>query len=90
MRLLYGCYELANLLQRHSEVPEKDEDWPSLGSIISFRDRVRARLVKLYDDIHNGRRALNRHLARMLAMTHEHEGWHVEVGAIFTLSVSTA
>ncbi|KAL4071260.1 C-type lectin protein [Scleroderma yunnanense] len=63
---------------RHSEVPEKDEDWPSLSSILVFRDRVRARLVKLYDDFHTGKRTLNRHVARMLAMTHEHEGWHVE------------
>ncbi|KAI6046415.1 C-type lectin protein [Pisolithus marmoratus] len=63
---------------RHSEVPEKDEDWPSLGSVIAFRDRVRARLLKLYDDFQNGNRKRNRHIARMLAMTHEHEGWHVE------------
>lgn len=62
----------------HSEVPEKDEEWPSLGSILAFRDRVRTRLLKLYGDLRNGSRKLNRHIARMLAMTHEHEGWHVE------------
>ncbi|KAF9240387.1 C-type lectin protein [Melanogaster broomeanus] len=62
----------------HSEVPEKDEDWPTLGSILDFRDRVRARLLKLYEDFETGARTLNRHVARMLAMTHEHEGWHVE------------
>ena len=66
-------------LQRHSEVPEKDEDWPTLGSILVFRDQVRARLLKLYDDFQTGKRTINRHIARMLAMTHEHEGWHVEV-----------
>ncbi|KAH7907883.1 C-type lectin protein [Hygrophoropsis aurantiaca] len=62
----------------HSEVPEKDEDWPTLTTILSFRDRVRARLFKLYQDFQSGERTLNRHLARMLVMTLEHEGWHVE------------
>ena len=68
-----------HLGQRHSEVPDKDDDWPTLGSILAFRDRVRARLLRLYDDVAAGRRTLNRHVARMLAMTLEHEGWHVEV-----------
>ncbi|KAF8448703.1 C-type lectin protein [Boletus edulis BED1] len=63
---------------RHSEVPNKDEDWPTLGSVLAFRDRVRARLLRLYDDVAAGRRTLDRHIARMLAMTLEHEGWHVE------------
>ncbi|KAG8221369.1 C-type lectin protein [Butyriboletus roseoflavus] len=63
---------------RHSDVPDKDEDWPTLGSILAFRDRVRARLMRVYDDVAAGRRTLNRHVARMLAMTLEHEGWHVE------------
>ncbi|KAI9571718.1 C-type lectin protein [Boletus coccyginus] len=63
---------------RHSEVPDQDKDWPTLGSILAFRDRVRARLMRLYDDVAAGRRTLNRHVARMLAMTLEHEGWHVE------------
>jgi len=66
-------------LQRHSEVPEKDEDWPILSSILVFRDRVRARLLKLYGDLQSGKRTLNRHIARMLVLTHEHESWHVEV-----------
>ncbi|KIK98122.1 hypothetical protein PAXRUDRAFT_134897 [Paxillus rubicundulus Ve08.2h10] len=63
---------------RHSEVPEKDDDWPTLASILGFRDRVRARLLQLYKDLQSGTRTPNRHIARMLAMTHEHEGWHVE------------
>lgn len=63
---------------RHSEVPEKDEDWPILSSILVFRDRVRVRLLKLYDDLQTGKRTLNRHVARMLVLTHEHESWHVE------------
>ncbi|KAH7917459.1 hypothetical protein BV22DRAFT_1108567 [Leucogyrophana mollusca] len=66
------------IFESHSEVPEKDEDWPTLTTILSFRDRVRARLLKLYEDFKSGHRTLNRHLARMLVMTLEHEGWHVE------------
>ncbi|KAG6333819.1 hypothetical protein ID866_5267 [Astraeus odoratus] len=63
---------------RHSEVPEKDEDWPSLASILAFRDRVRARLTSIYDSFQTGERTMNRHLGRMLSMTFEHEGWHIE------------
>ncbi|TFK44450.1 C-type lectin protein [Crucibulum laeve] len=62
----------------HSEVPEKDEDWPTIDSIIGFRDGVRARLMRLYDDLKSGVRPLTRNIARTLVMTIEHEGWHVE------------
>lgn len=65
--------------QSHSEVPEIDEDWPSLDSILLFRDRVRSRLIALYDDLESGKRNLTRNIARTLVMTHEHEGFHVEV-----------
>ncbi|KAJ7209660.1 DUF323 domain-containing protein [Mycena pura] len=63
----------------HSDVPECDEDWPTLDTIISFRNGVRARLLQLYDDIDGGKRALTRNIARTLVMTLEHEGFHVEV-----------
>ncbi|KAF9564800.1 DUF323 domain-containing protein [Agrocybe pediades] len=62
----------------HSEVPEKDEDWPTLETIVQFRNGVRARLQRLYEDIEAGRRPLTRNIARTLVMTHEHEGFHVE------------
>ncbi|KAF8971063.1 C-type lectin protein [Flammula alnicola] len=62
----------------HSEVPEKDEDWPTIESIMGFRDGVRARLAQLYDDLATGKLALTRNIARMLVMTHEHEAFHVE------------
>jgi formylglycine-generating enzyme required for sulfatase activity len=62
----------------HSEVPEADEDWPVLSAILEFRDRVRARLVRLYDDLASGKRTINRNIARMLVLTLEHEGFHVE------------
>ncbi|KAF8221072.1 hypothetical protein L208DRAFT_1415679 [Tricholoma matsutake] len=62
----------------HSDVPEADEDWPALESIITFRDRVRARLMQLYDDLQTGKRPFTRNIARTLVMTLEHEGFHVE------------
>ncbi|KAF5351633.1 hypothetical protein D9756_007503 [Leucocoprinus leucothites] len=62
----------------HSEVPEKDEDWPTLETIMAFRDGVRQRLRNLYHELETGKRELTRNIARTLVMTHEHEGWHVE------------
>ncbi|KAG6885414.1 hypothetical protein C0993_001930 [Termitomyces sp. T159_Od127] len=62
----------------HSEVPEKDEDWPVLETIIGFRDRVRSRLIELYNDLQTGKRRLTRNIARTLVMTIEHEGFHIE------------
>ena len=66
-------------LQPHSEVPEKDEDWPSLSTIHDFQSRVRARLSNLYVELESGRRPLTRKVARVLFMTLEHESWHTEV-----------
>lgn len=63
----------------HSKVPEKDEEWPVLQEILDFRDRVRKRLLALYDDIDAGRKVLTRRMGRILWMTHEHEAFHVEV-----------
>jgi hypothetical protein len=65
--------------QPHSEVPEKDEDWPSLSTILDFQRRVRARLSNLYVELESGRRPLTRKVARVLFMTLEHESWHAEV-----------
>ena len=63
----------------HSEVPEKDEDWPALGEVLAYRDRVRERLAKLYGELLKGERQLTRRLARTLVMIHEHDGFHIEV-----------
>jgi formylglycine-generating enzyme required for sulfatase activity len=62
---------------------ESDQDslfcsWPSLSSILDFRLRVRARTLKLYDEIERGQRPLTRKVARVLHMTHEHEIMHAE------------
>ncbi|KAJ6593603.1 C-type lectin protein [Mycena capillaripes] len=62
----------------HSEVPECDEDWPTLDTIMRFRTGVRARLLRLYEDLSSGKRPLTRNIARTLVMTLEHEGFHVE------------
>ncbi|KAJ7497023.1 C-type lectin protein [Mycena latifolia] len=60
----------------HSEVPECDEEWPSLETILGFRTGVRARLLRLYDDLKSGKQLLTRNIARTLVMTLEHEGFH--------------
>jgi len=44
------------------------------------RNRVRQRLMKLYEDLKTGRRPLDRKTARVLYMTFEHEAFHAEVG----------
>ncbi|KAJ7690691.1 C-type lectin protein [Mycena rosella] len=62
----------------HSEVPERDEEWPTLETIMGFRTDVRARLLRLYEDIDSGKQPLTRNIARTLVMTLEHEGFHVE------------
>ncbi|KAF7965756.1 hypothetical protein HWV62_42004 [Athelia sp. TMB] len=73
------------IFESHSEVPEADEDWPTLDSILAFRDSVRARLARLYADLESGKRQISRQVARMLVMTHEHEGFHVERAGTGTL-----
>ena len=63
-----------------------DEDWPMLESILTFRDGVRRRLVKLYNDLATGKRGLTRNIARTLVATHEHEGFHVEVSYVLLIT----
>ncbi|KAJ7701438.1 DUF323 domain-containing protein [Mycena rosella] len=62
----------------HSEVPQNDEDWPSLTAILQFQTRVRARLMKLYADVDAGHRSITRKVGRVLFMTFEHEALHAE------------
>lgn len=76
----FGC------VQRHSEVPTKDEDWPSLTEVLEFRDRVRARVLRLFEDLENGTRTITRRIARVLVMTLEHEGFHIEVSHLVAVS----
>ncbi|CAO3574350.1 unnamed protein product [Mortierella alpina] len=57
----------------HSAVPDT---WPSIESIIDFRDRVRERLFRVLDD--SVTYPMNRRLARVLFMAFEHEAMHLE------------
>jgi hypothetical protein len=59
-----------------------------MESIVSFRDRVRGRLMQLYDDLRTGKRALTRNIARTLVTTLEHEGFHVEVLSFIIVMIS--
>jgi formylglycine-generating enzyme required for sulfatase activity len=79
MSLSCPARRLSDASQRHSIVPTEAEEWPTLEDILAFRLRVRARLLQLYDDLECGRRTIYRRLARVLVMTFEHEGFHVEV-----------
>ncbi|KAI0826841.1 DUF323 domain-containing protein [Trametes gibbosa] len=62
----------------HSQVPQRDEDWPELSSILQFQSRVRGRVMNLYHDIDAGKITLTRKIARVLFMTLEHEAFHAE------------
>lgn len=62
----------------HSEVPTRDEDWPTLSEILSFRDRVRERLMGVYDDLDDGKMTMSRRMGRVLFMVFEHEAMHAE------------
>ncbi|KAI0829181.1 C-type lectin protein [Trametes gibbosa] len=63
----------------HSEVPEKDEDWPALPEVLAYRDDVREHVVRrVYGEMERGERPLTRRMARTLMMVLEHDGFHIE------------
>ncbi|KAI0655264.1 C-type lectin protein [Cubamyces menziesii] len=63
----------------HSEVPERDEDWPTLQEVLAYRDEVREKVIKrIYDEMVRGERPLTRRMARTLMMVLEHDGFHIE------------
>lgn len=66
-----------NKIHAHSEVPSCEEDWPILSQILTFRDAVRARVRRMYDDIDAGK-PVGRRTARGLFMAFEHEAMHAE------------
>lgn len=74
--------------QPHSEVPDRDEDWPALEEILSFRDRVRARLMRLYDNFESEDKLLTRKAGRVIWMTFEHEASHAEVSPALPLKIN--
>ena len=64
----------------HSEVPERDEDWPVIEDVLKYRDEVREKVIKrLLEEMENGTRPFTRRNARTLMMVLEHDGFHVEV-----------
>lgn len=65
-------------IHAHSEVPAREEDWPSLDEILAFRDAVRQRLEGVYDEIAHNNGVVSRRTARTLFMTYEHEAMHAE------------
>ncbi|KAI0352516.1 hypothetical protein OH77DRAFT_1409131 [Trametes cingulata] len=63
----------------HSEVPERDEDWPTLAQVLEYRDEVREKVVRrVYEEMERGERKLTRRMARTLMMVLEHDGFHIE------------
>lgn len=56
----------------------KEEDWPTLTSILAFQDKVRRRVLELYNDIASNKVPLTCKVARVLFMTLEHEAMHAE------------
>lgn len=78
MYFVCGNTPVQLIFQPHSEVPQKDEDWPSLASILQFQSRVRSRLLNFYEDLDSGKRKLDRKTGRVLFMTFEHEALHAE------------
>jgi hypothetical protein len=71
-------------------VPERDEDWPTLSEILSYRDRIRQRVINLYEEIESGKRPLTRRMGRTLMMTLEHEGFHIEVNKRFCILLTAS
>ncbi|KDE07160.1 hypothetical protein MVLG_02564 [Microbotryum lychnidis-dioicae p1A1 Lamole] len=60
----------------HSAAPQNDQ-WPSLDAITEYQDRVRARVLRIYEEeFKDGR--MTRRLARILMMVFEHEAMHFE------------
>jgi len=74
--------------QPHSKVPEKDDEWPSLETILAFRDTVRTRLRSVYARLNSGELSKAgipvRKVQRVLWMTYEHEAFHAEVCSDYT------
>ncbi|KAH0839389.1 histidine-specific methyltransferase [Lanmaoa asiatica] len=61
---VYGVARIHPCNVVHSGVSwnDEEEDWPSLSSILSFRERVRERLTKLYMNVSSGAIQLTRKL----------------------------
>jgi hypothetical protein len=56
----------------HSEIPD---EWPPVEEILVYQQRVRSRLLKLYE---NGIEAISRAVGRGIWVAFEHEAMHLE------------
>ncbi|KAK8051383.1 hypothetical protein PG993_002768, partial [Apiospora rasikravindrae] len=56
----------------HSEIPD---EWPAVEAILSYQERVRAKLIKLYE---NGQDSIPRDVGRAIWVGFEHEIMHME------------
>ncbi|CAG8500498.1 10376_t:CDS:2 [Cetraspora pellucida] len=57
----------------HSATPDQ---WPKLSSILEYQDKVRQRLLRVYDTFKD--KQIPRSLGRVLWMSFEHEAMHLE------------
>ncbi|CAG8490925.1 27888_t:CDS:2 [Dentiscutata erythropus] len=57
----------------HSAVPDQ---WPKLSSILEYQDKVRQRLLRIYDAYKD--KQIPRSLGHVLWMSFEHEAMHIE------------
>lgn len=56
----------------HSEIPD---EWPAVEEILSYQERVRAKLIKIYED---GQDSIPRDVGRAIWVGFEHEIMHME------------
>ncbi|KAK8128249.1 hypothetical protein PG984_009357 [Apiospora sp. TS-2023a] len=56
----------------HSEIPD---EWPPVEEILSYQERVRAKLIKIYED---GQESIPRDVGRAIWVGFEHEVMHME------------
>ncbi|KAK7981934.1 hypothetical protein PG988_004172 [Apiospora saccharicola] len=56
----------------HSEIPD---EWPPVEEILSYQERVRAKLIKIYED---GQDSIPRDIGRAIWVGFEHEVMHME------------
>ncbi|KAI9313300.1 hypothetical protein BX666DRAFT_766228 [Dichotomocladium elegans] len=70
------------IVNPHSEVPEEDNDWPTVGAILEYQDKIRARLLNLLSfwETQDASSLWSRvgHEARVTWMCYEHEAMHLE------------
>jgi tRNA-specific adenosine deaminase 2 len=62
----------------HSEVPDKEDEWPTLAELLAYKNKVQERVKSIYHEIADGTRKLDRRAARLFWLTLEHKALHLE------------